>query len=35
MKTTLKIEPQFITDKKGKKLSVVISVTEYKKLLEE
>lgn len=35
MKTTLKKEPQFITDKKGKKLSVVISVTEYKKMLEE
>jgi PHD/YefM family antitoxin component YafN of YafNO toxin-antitoxin module len=35
MKATLKKEPQFITDKKGKKLSVVISVTEYKKMLEE
>jgi PHD/YefM family antitoxin component YafN of YafNO toxin-antitoxin module len=35
MKTAIKNEPQFITDKKGKKLSVVISVTEYKKMLEE
>ena len=35
MKAVLKKEPQYITDKKGKKLSVVISITEYKKMLEE
>ena len=29
------IEPQYITDKKGNKLSVVLSFKEYKKLLEE
>ncbi|TGK05470.1 hypothetical protein EHQ53_17730 [Leptospira langatensis] len=28
------IHPQFITDEKGKKLSVVLSVKEYKALLE-
>jgi hypothetical protein len=35
MKTVAKNEPQYITDKKGKKLSVVISLMEYKKILEE
>lgn len=35
MKTKVKKEPQYITDKKGKKLSVVISITEYKKMLED
>jgi len=35
MKTAIKKVPQFITDKKGKKLSVVISITEYNKMLEE
>ncbi|TGK14149.1 hypothetical protein EHO60_02040 [Leptospira fletcheri] len=28
------IHPQFITDEKGKKLSVVLSIKEYKTLLE-
>jgi len=27
--------PQFITDKKGKKLSVVLPMKEYKKIMEE
>lgn len=27
--------PQFITDKKGKKLSVVISIADYNKILKE
>ncbi len=35
MKAILKKEPQYIIDKKGKKLSVVISINEYKKMLEE
>jgi hypothetical protein len=35
MKTKFKKEPRYITDKKGKKLSVVISITEYKKMLED
>ncbi|MBX9782030.1 MAG: hypothetical protein K2X48_01940 [Chitinophagaceae bacterium] len=35
MKTTLKKEPQFITDKKGKKISVVIDINDYKKMLGE
>lgn len=35
MKAVSTKEPQFITDKKGKKLSVVISITEYKKMLED
>ena len=35
MKTTIKKEPQYITDKKGKKLSVVISMDQYKKMIEE
>ena len=34
MKAVLKKEPQYITDKKGKKLSVVISITQYKQMLE-
>ena len=34
MKVTIKKEPQYITDKKGKKLSVVISITQYKQMLE-
>ncbi len=35
MKTSVKKEPQYITDKKGKKLSVVISITQYEQMLEE
>jgi len=35
MKTTVKKEPQYITDKKGKKLSVVISIDEYNQMLED
>ena len=35
MKTTSKKEPQYITDKKGKKLSVVLSITQYNQILEE
>lgn len=35
MKAVLKKDPQYITDMKGKKLSVVISIKEYKKMLEE
>ena len=35
MKALLKIEPQYIIDKKGKKLSVVISIEQYKKMLED
>ena len=35
MKPVLKQEPQYITDKKGKKISVVISIAEYKKMIEE
>jgi hypothetical protein len=31
----LTLNPQFITDKKGKKLSVVFSMKEYNRLLEE
>ena len=27
--------PQFITDDKGKKLSVILSIKDYKKMLEE
>jgi PHD/YefM family antitoxin component YafN of YafNO toxin-antitoxin module len=34
MKAAIKKEPQYITDKKGKKLSVVIPVDQYKKMLE-
>ncbi len=35
MKALLNKSPQFITDKKGKKLSVVLPITSYKKLLKE
>jgi hypothetical protein len=35
MKAALKKEPQYITDKKGKKLSVVLSLAEYQKMLED
>jgi PHD/YefM family antitoxin component YafN of YafNO toxin-antitoxin module len=35
MNTAVKKEPQFITDKKGKKLSVVISISQYNQMLEE
>jgi PHD/YefM family antitoxin component YafN of YafNO toxin-antitoxin module len=35
MKTTVKKEPRYITDKKGKKLSVVISIDEYNQMIEE
>ncbi len=31
----LTLNPQFITDKKGKKVSVIFSIKEYNKLLEE
>ncbi|MDZ4792945.1 MAG: hypothetical protein SGI83_01575 [Bacteroidota bacterium] len=34
MKAVIKKEPQYITDKKGKKLSVVISLTQYKQILD-
>ncbi len=33
MKAVIKREPQYITDKKGKKLSVVISMPQYKQML--
>lgn len=29
------LHPQFITDQKGRKMSVVLSVKEYQKVLEE
>ncbi len=35
MKTISKKEPQFITDKKGRKISVVISLSQYKQILED
>lgn len=35
MKALIKKEPQYIIDKKGKKLSVVISIEQYKKMLED
>jgi hypothetical protein len=35
MKALLKKSPQFITDKKGKKLSVVLTISLYKKILAE
>jgi hypothetical protein len=35
MKTLLKKSPQYITDKKGKKLSVVLTISHYHKILEE
>lgn len=31
----IEIHPQYITDKKGKKLSVVIPVDEFEKLIDE
>ena len=35
MKLITKQAPQFITDKKGKKLSVVISLSQYQQMLED
>lgn len=35
MKTVIKKETQYITDKKGKKLSVVISIADYEKMMED
>jgi hypothetical protein len=35
MKTTAKKDTEYITDKKGKKISVVISIGQYKQMLEE
>ena len=35
MKALLNKSPKFITDKKGKKISVVLPITSYKKLLKE
>ena len=35
MKTAVRKEPQYITDKKGKKLSVVISISQYNQMMEE
>ena len=35
MKSTTKKDPQYITDKKGKKLSVVISIDQYNQMIEE
>jgi len=35
MKASKTKDPQYITDKKGKKLSVILSITQYKKMLEE
>ena len=29
------VNPQYITDDKGKKISVVLSIKEYKKIMEE
>ncbi|MEO7924532.1 MAG: hypothetical protein ABIR30_12700 [Chitinophagaceae bacterium] len=34
MKAAIKTATQYITDKKGKKLSVVISIAQYKQMLE-
>jgi hypothetical protein len=31
----MNLHPQYITDKKGKKKSVVLSMKEYKRILEE
>lgn len=31
----MELHPQYITDKKGKKQSVVLSMKEYKRILEE
>jgi hypothetical protein len=35
MKSSQKITPQFITDNKGNKLSVIIPVIEYAQILED
>ncbi|HEY5967011.1 MAG TPA: hypothetical protein VIU35_03485 [Chitinophagaceae bacterium] len=35
MKSIKKTTPQFITDKKGNKISVVIPLTQYKRILQE
>ena len=35
MKSIRRRPPQFITDKKGNKVSVVIPLTQYKRMLEE
>ena len=35
MKSIKKTTPQFITDKKGNKISVVIPITQYKRILQE
>jgi hypothetical protein len=35
MKTPPKIIPQYITDNKGNKLSVIIPVVDYKQILED
>ena len=35
MKTSVKIIPQYITDSKGNKLSVIIPVVEYNQILED
>lgn len=35
MKTAIRKEPQYITDKSGRKLSVVIPVKEYRKMMED
>jgi hypothetical protein len=35
MKTIFKKAPQYITDKDGKKISVVLPFSHYKKLIEE
>jgi len=34
MKAAIKKEPQYIIDKKGEKLSVVISISHYKQMLK-
>jgi hypothetical protein len=35
MKSIKKTTPKFITDKKGNKISVVIPLTQYKRILQE
>ena len=35
MRSIKKAAPQFITDKKGNKISVVIPLTQYKRILQE
>jgi hypothetical protein len=35
MNSVKKTTPQFITDKKGNKISVVIPLTQYKRILQE